>query len=76
MDINQRFIKYLTRRYNYMSDKEKHIALDKIVNRLVSTGRYDEASLHAIIEGLREEEHWPLHRIVAYLDMIDLEDRT
>jgi len=59
-----------------MGEKEQVIAMDRIVHRLVSSGKYDEETLSTIIEGLREEERWPTYKIIAYLDMIDLEDRT
>ena len=71
----QRAIKYLTRHYSLKSEKDLKIILETIINRLIDGGNYDREFLDSIIEGLYEDE-WPRHKICAYIDSLDLEDRT
>ena len=59
-----------------MSNTAQVASLHRITKRLINSGNWDKETIDSIVKGLQEEEHWPLYKICAYLDIIDLEDRT
>ena len=71
----QRAVRYLTRHYSRLSEKNLKESLEIILERLINSGNYDREFLDSIIEGLQEDS-WPKHKICAYIDALDLEDRT
>lgn len=71
----QRAVRYLSRYYSMKSRKELEKHLEEILDRLVSGGRFDEEFLNHVIDGLKADD-WPKHKICAYIDALDLEDRT
>ena len=76
MDMKKRMMKYLERHYSNLSEKEQKIKLDEIVARLRHVNFLDLETLHEVINALIVEEGWPLHRVLAHLDMIDYDERT
>ena len=49
--------------------------MDSIINRLIKSGHYEKEFLLDVIEDL-SQRHWPKAKIVAYLDILDVEERT
>ena len=73
---HQRIVKYLTRRYDQLSEKSLRLQLDKIMDRLIENGRWEPEFLEDVLEKLRSKEGWSKPMIVAYLDTLDIVDRT
>ncbi len=49
--------------------------MDNIIERLLASGKYEKEFLFDVASKL-EEEDWPTSKIVAYLDILDVEERT
>lgn len=73
---HQRIVKYLTRRYDSLSHRQLHAQLSKIIQRLVATGQWEIEFLEDVLEKLQKKEGWTKPRVVAYLDTLDILDRT
>ena len=76
MTEHQRIVKYLTRRYDQFSDKKLNEHLQRIMERLIKTGRWEPEFLEEVLESLQEKEGMSRAHVVAYLDMLDILDRT
>ena len=72
----QRIINYLTRRYDSLSEKQLNSELQKILSRLTKSGTWELEFLEDVLEKLRKKEGWSKPRTVAYLDALDISDRT
>lgn len=70
-----RMINYLKRRYDEYSPKKLVVTMDLIIERLMKTGKYEKEFLLDVAEKLAKEA-WPKSKIVAYLDILDVEERT
>ena len=46
------------------------------MQRLKDINFLDEETLVEVIQALQIEEGWPLSRVLAHLDLIDLDERT
>tara|TARA_B100000212_G_C27274214_1_gene490188 strand:- start:503 stop:712 length:210 start_codon:yes stop_codon:yes gene_type:complete len=68
-------INYLKRRYDEYSPKKLIVTMDDIIKRLMKTGKYEKEFLLDVVEKLGNES-WPKSKIVAYLDILDVEERT
>ena len=73
---HQRIVKYLTRRYDQLSDKRLRLQLDKIMERLAENGKWEVEFLEDVLSKLQSKEGWSKPKIVAYLDTLDIVDRT
>jgi len=71
----QRAIRYLTSHYSRLSEKNLKDIFESIIERLIDSGKYDKEFLDHVIEGLTDDD-WPKYKICAYIDSLDLEDRT
>ena len=71
----QRAIRYLSRHYSMKSVKDLEKIFEDILDRLVNSGKYDYEFLNHVVEGLQMDD-WPMYKICAYIDSLDLEDRT
>lgn len=71
----ERAIRYLSRHYSMKSQKDLEKILEDILDRLVNSGKFDYEFLNHVVEGLQDED-WPTYKICAYIDSLDLEDRT
>tara|TARA_B100000073_G_C23282426_1_gene391105 strand:- start:170 stop:394 length:225 start_codon:yes stop_codon:yes gene_type:complete len=71
----QRAIRYLTKHYSRFSEKNLKDIFENIIERLIDSGKYDREFLDHVVEGLAEDD-WPKYKICAYIDALDLEDRT
>ena len=72
----ERIIRYLTRRYDSMSEKSIKIEFNSIKKRLLASKNWEADIIDTIINSLLFEENWSLAKICAYLDVLDLDDRT
>ena len=70
-----RMINYLKRRYDEFTGKKLLIVMDDIIERLLKTGKYEKEFLLDVVEKL-SAEGWQKSKIVAYLDVLDVEERT
>ena len=70
-----RMINYLKRRYDEYSPKRLESAMESIINRLLESGHYEKEFLLDVIEDLSQRK-WTKAKIVAYLDILDVEERT
>lgn len=70
-----RMINYLKCRYDEYSSKKLAFKMDDIINRLLKSGHYEKEFLLDVIEDLSQRK-WSKPKIVAYLDILDVEDRT
>lgn len=68
-------INYLKCRYDEYSSKKLAFKMDDIINRLLKSGHYEKEFLLDVIEDLSQRK-WSKPKIVAYLDILDVEDRT
>jgi len=48
----------------------------EILERLKTVNFLDEETLQEVVKALQTEEGWSLARVLAHLDMIDLDERT
>jgi hypothetical protein len=69
-------MKYLERQYSNLSKDSQKIKLSEILTRLQTVNFLDPETLKEVIQSLLNEEKWPLHKVLAHLDMIDLDERT
>ena len=69
-------MKYLERQYSNISEKDQNKKLDEIIARLKEFNFLDEQTLKEVVQALIVEEKWPMARVLAHLDMIDLDERT
>ena len=72
----QRIARYLERQYQNLSQNGQKLKLKEILARLNSINFLDSETLEQVIKSLLEEEEWPLSKILAHLDLVDLEQRT
>ena len=72
----QRIARYLERQYQNLSQNGQKLKLKEILARLNSINFLDSETLEEVIKSLLEEEQWPLARILAHLDLVDLDQRT
>lgn len=59
-----------------MSEKDQKNKLDEIMFRLKDMNFLDESTLKEVVQSLLDDEGWALERVLAHLDMIDLDERT
>ena len=76
MERKKRMMKYLERYYSNMSEKDQKNKLDEIMFRLKDMNFLDESTLKEVVQSLLDDEGWALERVLAHLDMIDLDERT
>ena len=70
-----RITRYLERRYQDMSKEKQEAELKAILGRLENLNFLSTETLISVIDALQKEEGWPLWKILAHLDMIDIQDR-
>ena len=69
-------MKYLERQYSNLSKDSQRNKLEEILERLKAVNFLDEDTLKEVVQALVSEEGWPFCRVLAHLDMIDLDERT
>ena len=66
----------MERRYHSLSAKSQNRKLEEIIGRLAAHPEYlDRDGLVQIAESLLEEG-WSLPKVIAHLDIMDMEERT
>ena len=73
--MEERIFEYLAQQYNRLGTLQQQEMLDEIIQRLVSKEILTALLAQDIVKGLEETEHYTMDRILAHLDMLDLEDR-
>lgn len=68
-------VNYLTCIYDEYSSRKLEQQMEIILNRLINTGRYEKEFLLDVVEKFTLDK-WSRSKIVAYLDILDVEDRT
>lgn len=68
--------KYLERQYSNLSKDTQKNKLEEILQRLKEVNFLDEDTLREVVQSLQDEEGWPMARVLAHLDLIDLDERT
>ena len=76
METKKRMQKYLERQYSNLSRDSQRNKLELILERLKTVNFLDEETLREVVQSLQEDEGWPLARVLAHLDLIDLDERT
>ena len=66
----------MEKQYSNLSIKEQQTKLDEILDRLGSLNFLDEDTLKEVVSSLLEDEKWSMPKVLAHLDMIDLDERT
>ena len=68
--------RYLERQYSNLSKDTQKNKLEEILQRLKEVNFLDEDTLREVVQSLQDEEGWPMARVLAHLDLIDLDERT
>ena len=76
IETKKRMMKYLERQYSNLSKESQKNKLEEVLSRLKNLNFLDEDTLKEVVQSLIDEEGWPLHKIIAHLDMIDHDERT
>ena len=72
----QRQTKYLQRRYEELPYKTQKSVLKEVILRLSNRPDYlDIPALKEIVKALKQDG-WSIAKVIAHLDMIDIEERT
>ena len=69
-------MRYLEKQYSNLSIKSQNNKLQEILQRLKELNFLDSETLDEVVKALLAEESWPMHRVLAHLDMIDHDERT
>lgn len=68
--------KYLERQYSNLSKDTQKNKLEEILQRLKDVNFLDDDTLREVVQSLQDEEGWTMARVLAHLDLIDLDERT
>ena len=68
--------KYLERQYSNLSKDTQKNKLEEILQRLKDVNFLDDDTLREVVQALQDEEGWTIARVLAHLDLIDLDERT
>ena len=68
--------RYLQRMYEDLSSKDQIKVLEKIIIRLSNRPDYlNISAIKEIVETLKKDG-WPMSKVIAHMDMVDIEERT
>lgn len=76
MHDKKRIKNYLHKQYDNLSIDSQKAKLQEILDRLKTFNFLDEDTLKEVVDTLMKEEQWPLAKVLAHLDMIDLDERS
>lgn len=76
MEEKKRLMRYLEKQYSNLSIKGQHNKLQEILDRLKEFNFLDPETMHEVVQSLLDDESWPLNKVLAHLDMIDIDERT
>lgn len=69
-------MRYLEKQYSNLSQESQKNKLDEVLKRLKSINFLDNETLKEVVQSLIDQEKWPLSKVIAHLDLIDLDERT
>lgn len=69
-------MRYLEKQYSNLSKESQKNKLKEILGRLHTVNFLDGDTLEEVVQALLSEEGWKMARVLAHLDMIDLDERT
>ena len=72
--LKKRYFNYLVSHYGRMSDSAVRRLLENSLLRLVSANIYPADVLEKVVEDMIEEGH-SISKILAHVDMLDIENR-
>ena len=62
--------------YSNLSQDQQKIKMEKILKRLGKLNFLDDETLREVVHQLINEEGWPMSKVLAHLDLIDIDERT
>jgi hypothetical protein len=74
--VEERIFEYLASHYGRLSTSQQSETLNLIIDRLVSKELVGRQIAMDIIRGLEQDANYSKGKVLAHLDMMDLEDRT
>ena len=66
----------MEKQYSNLSQEQQKNKLEAILDRLSGVNFLDDETLREVVQTLQDDEGWPLERVLAHLDLIDLDERT
>jgi len=69
-------MRYLEKQYSNLSQDSQKNKLKEILQRLDSINFLDPETLKEVVDALISQENWPLSKVIAHLDLIDIDERT
>ena len=69
-------MRYLEKQYANLSQESQKNELEEVLKRLKSINFLDNETLKEVVQSLIDQESWPLSKVIAHLDLIDLDERT
>ena len=72
----QRIMRYLEKQYENLSQESQKNKLEEVLERLKTINFLDNETLREVVNSLLVDEGWPLSKVIAHLDLIDLDERT
>ena len=76
MNEKKRIQRYLEKQYSNLSQDQQKNKLEQVLERLRGVNFLDDETLREVVQQLLDEEGWPMSRVLAHLDLIDLDERT
>ena len=68
--------RYLEKQYSNLSQEQQKNKLETILDRLRDVNFLDDETLREVVQTLQDEEGWSMEKVLAHLDLIDLDERT
>ena len=69
-------MRYLEKQYSNLSQESQKHKLQEILHRLNGINFLDPETLQEVVNALISQEGWPLSKVIAHLDLIDIDERT
>ena len=69
-------MRYLEKQYSNLSQESQKHKLQEVLQRLNGINFLDPETLQEVVNALISQEGWALSKVIAHLDLIDLDERT
>ena len=66
----------MEKQYSNLSQEQQKNKLEHVLERLRTVNFLDDETLREVVQQLLDEEGWSMSRVLAHLDLIDLDERT
>ena len=66
----------MEKQYSNLSQDQQKNKLEAILDRLRGVNFLDDETLREVVQTLQDEEGWSMEKVLAHLDLIDLDERT